>query len=167
MKTWRNLHFQFKINCMCPGISRTKILIYPYIVTLYEPFSKLMTSNKIIVLDEGDVEENVSSGWSLTVNHICSFICSMTTSSNGDIFRVTGLLYGEFTCSRWIPLTKASDEDCWCFLLSVIETNSWENNRDTSDLRRHRTHYDVKLYTTLFLSKALSSLLNSGYYSCQ
>ena len=30
------------------------------------------------------------------------------TSSNGNIFRVTGLLCGEFTGHRWIPRTKAS-----------------------------------------------------------
>ena len=38
------------------------------------------------------------------------------TSSNGNIFRVTGLLWGEFTGHRWIPLTKASDAELWCFL---------------------------------------------------
>ena len=52
----------------------------------------------------------------------------MMTSSNGNIFRVTGPLCGEFTGDRWIPLTKASD---------VV------NNREAGDLRRHRTHYDV------------------------
>ena len=31
------------------------------------------------------------------------------TSSNGNIFRVTGHLCGEFTGPRWIPRTKASD----------------------------------------------------------
>ena len=30
----------------------------------------------------------------------------MMTSSNGNIFRVTGPLWGEFTDHRWIPLTK-------------------------------------------------------------
>ena len=34
---------------------------------------------------------------------------NMMTSSNGNIFRVTGHLSGEFTCPRWIPHTKASD----------------------------------------------------------
>ena len=34
---------------------------------------------------------------------------SMMTSSNGNIYRVTGPLCGEFTGHRWIPLTKASD----------------------------------------------------------
>ena len=35
----------------------------------------------------------------------------MMTSSNGNIFLVTGLLCGEFTGHRSIPLTKASDEE--------------------------------------------------------
>ena len=39
----------------------------------------------------------------------------MITSSNGNIFRVTGPLCGEFTGHRWIPHTKASDAELWCF----------------------------------------------------
>ena len=35
----------------------------------------------------------------------------MLTSSNGNIFRVTGPLGGEFTSHRWIPLTEASDAE--------------------------------------------------------
>ena len=31
------------------------------------------------------------------------------TSSSGNIFRVSGPLWGETTGHRWIPLTKASD----------------------------------------------------------
>ena len=45
----------------------------------------------------------------------------MTTSSNGDIFRVTGHLCVEFTGPRWIPHTKASDAELWCFLWSASE----------------------------------------------
>ena len=45
----------------------------------------------------------------------------MMTSSNGNIFRVTGPLCGEFTGLRWIPLTKASDAELWCFRWSVPE----------------------------------------------
>ena len=40
----------------------------------------------------------------------------MMTSSNGNIFRVTGPLWGESTGHRWIPLTNASDAELWCFL---------------------------------------------------
>ena len=45
----------------------------------------------------------------------------MMTSSNGNIFRVNGHLCGEFTGDRWIPRTKASDAELWCFLWSAPE----------------------------------------------
>ena len=65
------------------------------------------------------------------------------TSSNGNIFRVTGPLCGEFTGHRWIPLTKASDAELWCFLWSAPWINGWVNNREAGELRHHRAHYDV------------------------
>ena len=40
----------------------------------------------------------------------------MMTSSNGNTFHVTGHLCRKFTGHRWIPLTKASDVELWCFL---------------------------------------------------
>ena len=46
---------------------------------------------------------------------------SMMTSSNGNIFRVTGHLCGEFTGPRWIPRTKASVAELWCLLWSASE----------------------------------------------
>ena len=45
----------------------------------------------------------------------------MMTSSNGNMFRVTGHLCGEFTGPRWIPHTKASDAELWCLLWSASE----------------------------------------------
>ena len=36
---------------------------------------------------------------------------TMMTSSNGNIFRVTSPLWGQFTGHRWIPRTKASDTE--------------------------------------------------------
>ena len=45
----------------------------------------------------------------------------MMTSSNGNIFRVTGPLCREFTGPRWIPRTKASDAELWYFLWSAPE----------------------------------------------
>ena len=79
--------------------------------------------------------------WSL--HHWDRFHFNMMTSSNGNIFRVTGPLCGEFTCHRCIPLTKASDAELWCFLWSAPWINGWVNNREAGDLRRHRAHYDV------------------------
>ena len=56
--------------------------------------------------------------------YVCGyrFMCCYTimmTSSNGNIFRVTGHLCGEFTGHWWIPHTKASDAEPWCFLWSA------------------------------------------------
>ena len=50
-----------------------------------------------------------------------SFQFNMRRSSNGNTFRVTGHLCGEFTGPRWIPRTKASDAERWCFLWSAPE----------------------------------------------
>ena len=35
----------------------------------------------------------------------------MMTLWDGNIFRITGPLWGEFTGHRWIPLTKAIDAE--------------------------------------------------------
>ena len=59
---------------------------------------------------------------SATLNKVLWILISsqyMMTSSNGNIFRVTGPLYVEFTGHRWIPHTKASDAELWCFLWSA------------------------------------------------
>ena len=69
----------------------------------------------------------------------------MMTSSNWNIFRITGPLCGAFTGHRWIPFTKASDAEIWCFLWSAPWINDWVSNREAGDLRRHRAHYDVML----------------------
>ena len=62
---------------------------------------------------------------------------------NGNIYRVTGPLCGEFTGHRWIPLTKASDAELWCFLWSCTWINAWVNNLETGYLRRHHAHCDI------------------------
>ena len=68
----------------------------------------------------------------------------MATSSNGNIFRVTGPLWREITSHRRIHLTKWP----WALMFYLIGAwiNGWmiENNGDASDLRCHRgTHYAV------------------------
>ena len=60
------------------------------------------------------------------------------TSSNGNIFRVTGLLCGEFNSpytGQWRGVLM--------FSLICTWINDWENNREADDFRRYRTHYDV------------------------
>ena len=52
----------------------------------------------------------------------CTVMCSpMMTSSNRIILRVAGPLCGEFTGYLWIPPTKASEAELWCFLWSAPE----------------------------------------------
>ena len=92
----------------------------------------------------------------------------MMTSSNGNIFRATGHLCGEFTGHRWIPRTKASDAELWCLLWSAPEWGWWFEIPIRS-LWRHRNvwyifgHYSScvtrnvnlnqmsKFYATIFL----------------
>ena len=52
---------------------------------------------------------------------LCKWIYAMKTSSNGSIFRVTGHLCGGFTGHWWLPCTKVSDAELWCFLWSAPE----------------------------------------------
>ena len=58
----------------------------------------------------------------------------MMTSSNGNIFRVTGLCAGN---------SPVREENIKMFSSICARTNGWVNNRDAGYLRRHRAHYDV------------------------
>ena len=72
------------------------------------------------------VASPIAFGWlpraSFTTEIMAWISNHMMTSSNGNIFRVTGPLCGEFTGHRWIPHTKASDAELWCFLWSAHKT---------------------------------------------
>ena len=59
------------------------------------------------------------------------------TSSNGNIFRVTGHLCGEFTGykGQWFGAL--------IFSLICVWINGSKNNREAVDLRRFRAHYDA------------------------
>ena len=70
---------------------------------------------------------------------------SMMTSSNGNTFRVTGHLCGEFTDDRWIPITKPVMRGFDVFSLICAWINGWVNNHVAGDLIRHRAHYDVTI----------------------
>ena len=68
----------------------------------------------------------------------------MMTSSNGNIFRITGHLCGEFTGPRRIPRTKAGQcRGALMFFSIRTRINGWVNNGDAGVWRRHRAHYDV------------------------
>ena len=96
----------------------------------------------------GDTHMRQWSGSLLVQVTACRLSDTMMTSSNGNIFRVTGPLCGEFTGPRWIPHTKASDAELGCFLWStptkhLRRLNGWVNKCKAGDLRRIRPHYDV------------------------
>ena len=70
--------------------------------------------------------------------------CNMMTSSNGNIFRVTGPLCGEFTGHLWIPHTKKGRwRGALMFSFICAWINVWVNNREAGDLRSLCAHYDV------------------------
>ena len=68
----------------------------------------------------------------------------MMTSSNGNIFHVTGHLCGEFTGLRWIPRTKASDAELWCFVWCARlskHSRGWSFETLSHPLWRHRNEW--------------------------
>ena len=67
----------------------------------------------------------------------------MMTSSNGNIFHVTGPLCGEFYRSPVNSPHKGQWRGALMFLWSAPWINGWVNNRKACDLRRYRAHYDV------------------------
>ena len=87
------------------------------------------------------------------------------TSSNGNIFRVTGHLCGEFTGPRWIPaqrpVTRSFD-----FPLIFGWINGWVNNREAGDLRRYSVHYDVIVMKMATIFQKVC-MYNTSHYHCQ
>ena len=77
----------------------------------------------------------------------------MTTSRNGNIFRVTGPLCGEFTGPGEFPTQRPVTCGALMFSLICAWINDWVNNREADDLRRYRGHYDVIVMPWLHLMK--------------
>ena len=100
---WLALRIQTKFNRLAPGWFE-----WNFIYVLFQ---------LILVIDGWGMSGEIALRWMpLDLSDDKSTSLHMMTSSNGNIFRVTGPLCGEFTGLRWIPLTKASDAELWCFL---------------------------------------------------
>ena len=82
---------------------------------------------------------------SVGVVHLSIFRTTMMTSSNGNIFRVTGHLCGEFTGPGEFPTHKGQRRGALMFSLICAWINGWVNNRGAGDLRHSRAHYDVNV----------------------
>ena len=106
-------------------------------------------------------------------------LCTMMTSSNGNIIRVTGHLCGEFTGDRWIPRTKASDaglgiffdlrlnkrlsKQSWCWWFETPSRPLWRHNNATRKNISHqlctRFCYNLILFLYIMLFHMGPSLI--------
>ena len=89
-----------------------------------------------------------------------------------NIFRVTGPLWGESTGHRWIPPTKASDAELWCFLWCAPEQtvelpvvwdammSTWHHCNMDKNIRHQSTTPPQKKKILFCLLTADSSLLD-------
>ena len=67
----------------------------------------------------------------------------MMTSSNGNIFRVTGPLCGEFTGPGEFPTQRPVTRSFDVFFDLRLNKRLSKQNREAGDLSRHCGHYDV------------------------
>ena len=65
------------------------------------------------------------------------------TSSNGNIFRVTGLFVRGIHRSPVNSPHKGQWRGALMFSLICVWLNGWVNSREAGDLRCYRAHYDV------------------------
>ena len=74
------------------------------------------------------------------------------TSSNGNIFRVTSPLCGEFTGPGEFPAQRPVTQSFDVFFdLRPNKRLGWVNNREAGDLRRHHAHCDVIVMKLMWL----------------
>ena len=85
----------------------------------------------------------VTHDWS-NIGHYLIELAYVMTSSNINIFRVTGLCAGNSPVPVNSP-HKGQWRGALMFSLICVSINGWINNREAGDLRRHRGHYDVSV----------------------
>ena len=69
----------------------------------------------------------------------------MMTSSNGNIYRVTGPLCGNSPITREFPSQRPVMQSFNVLFDLHLKKNGWVNNWDAGGLRRHCAHYDVTI----------------------
>ena len=88
----------------------------------------------------------------------------MMMSSNGNIFRVTGPLCGEFTGPGDFPAQRPVTRSFDVFFICAW-INDWVNNRQAGDFRRLCGHYDVNIMLrpqTANWNLGMNSLIRAG-----
>ena len=78
----------------------------------------------------------------------------MMTSSNGNIFRITGVFWS----------VNSPHKGQWREALMFFLICGWANIHEDGDMRRHRTHYDVIVMSTL--QKSASDATNKKMAFC-
>ena len=83
----------------------------------------------------------------------------MMTSSNGNIFRVSGPLWGNHRSPVDFP-----HKGQWRGALMFSLICDWVHNQDAGDLGRHRAHYDVTVmkYLALSFGMVVLKFIHSG-----
>ena len=87
----------------------------------------------------------------------------MMTSSNGNIFRVTGHLCGEFTGPGEFPAQRPVTRSFDVFI-DLRLNKRLSKNGEAGDLRRHRGHYDVNVITSANLE--MFGILETYVWHC-
>ena len=77
----------------------------------------------------------------------------MMTSSNGNIFRVTGPLCGVFAGHRWFAPHNGQWRGALILSLICAWINSWVNNRESGDLSL--SHYNVTVMVLVIILSLL------------
>ena len=134
------------------------------------------SSNSLVITSRWFATSRLGASASLRVvigvTQMVLFCCShhtalwcMMTSSDCNIFYITGPLWGESTGHHWIPITEASDSELRCFLWSAPEKwlskqssrywfevpsrslwchcNGWPNDSECKGIIRHGTLFLV------------------------
>ena len=122
---WRGL---FNLR-MSESIWKMHIILPNYLVHFLNFYKKDKTIVWVCLvifrtkLDTSDIRHITTTYYISYTRHSCNMGLSMITSSNGNIFRVTGPLCGEFISHQWIPLPKANNAELRCFLEYYVDFN--------------------------------------------
>ena len=95
-----------------------------------------------------------------------SYLCVML--SNGNIFRVTGHLCGEFTSPGELGPHKGQRRGVLMFSVICVWIDNWVNNREACHLRRYPAHYDVivMLRNGVINTQRVSCEILTRFYFC-
>ena len=121
-----HLYFIFKTRCLfCTAINPELCqFTCPNVLLYYITFATKLLYISQLWVDRYTDYCIFASVWVVTSSSPSPYPAIMMTSSNGNIFRVTGHLCGD-RGDRWIPHTKAIDAELWFSLWSAPEINGW------------------------------------------